>query len=158
MGRWDGRVVWITGGGTGLGRGMAVEVARQGAKVAVSGRRLGRLEEVVSAIEGAGGEAMAVVCDVTREDDLQAAVDAVVARFGQLDVAIANAGCSVSGAVEDLVFDADGTRLYAASRDGVIRTYLLDIDDLVELATSRVDRAFTDAECERYLREPCPAG
>ncbi len=102
MGRWDGHVVWLTGGGSGLGRYMALKFARGGAKVAVSGRRADRLDEVVDAIQSAGGTGLAVVCDVTDEASIEAAVAQVVDTFGQLDVAVANAGYSVGGNVETL--------------------------------------------------------
>lgn len=105
MGQWDGKVVWLTGGGSGLGRYMALEFAREGARVAVSGRRKDKLSEVVGAIEAAGGSALAVACDVTDEASIEAAVTEVVDAWGQLDVAIANAGYSVAGLVEDLSFE-----------------------------------------------------
>lgn len=100
MGRWDGHVVWLTGGGTGLGKHMALEFARGGAKVAVSGRRVERLAEAVEELESAGAEALAVACDVTDEASIEAAVARVVDRFGQLDVAVANAGYGAGGRVE----------------------------------------------------------
>lgn len=94
----NGLVVWITGGGSGLGRAMALECAKRGASVAVSGRRLDRLEETVAAM----GSGLAIQADVTDDDDLQRAVDQIVAHHGRLDVVIANAGYSVSGRIEDL--------------------------------------------------------
>ncbi len=99
---FDERVAWITGGGSGIGRATAVELARQGAVVAVSGRRRDKLQAVVDEIEGLGGRATAVQCDVADEAQLEAAVALVAERFGRLDVAIANAGFSVAGRVEDL--------------------------------------------------------
>ena len=95
-------VVWITGGGSGIGRGIALEYARRGARVAVSGRRADKLREVTAAIDAAGGKGLAVPCDVTDEQQVRAAAAAVVEAFGQLDVAIANAGFSVSGPIERL--------------------------------------------------------
>ena len=100
------KVAWITGGGTGLGKAMALESARQGARVAVSGRREDRRRQVVTAIEAAGGEALAVPCDVTSEDSLATAVASVLGRFGRLDVAIANAGFGVGGRFETLPVSA----------------------------------------------------
>ncbi|MCB9675896.1 MAG: SDR family oxidoreductase [Alphaproteobacteria bacterium] len=102
---FSGSSVWITGGGSGLGRAMAVEFARQGASVAVSGRREDRLAETVAAVEAAGGRGLAVPCDVTQDADLEAAVAAVVGAFGKLDVAVANAGFGVAGRFETLTRD-----------------------------------------------------
>lgn len=99
MGLFDGKVVWITGGGSGIGHACALRFAAEGARVAVSGRRRDRLDAVVAEIEAAGGSALAVPCDVTAPAEVDAAVAAVVARFGQLDVAVANAGFSISGRV-----------------------------------------------------------
>lgn len=102
MTRFKDHSVWITGGGTGLGRALALELARQGADVAVSGRRMDKLTDVVTAIEAEGKRGLAVPCDVTDEDDIDAAIEQVVAAFGKLDVVIANAGFSVNGRVERL--------------------------------------------------------
>ncbi len=102
MGAFAGKVAWITGGGSGIGKALALEIARQGAKVAVSGRREARLEEVVAAIEADGGEALAVVADVTTEATLASAVEAIVERFGRLDVTVACAGFGVAGRAEKM--------------------------------------------------------
>lgn len=102
MGGPDSRVFWITGGGTGLGRAMAIEAARRGARVFVSGRRAAELDAVVAAIAAGGGRAEAVPCDVTDEDQVAGAAGAVAARGGRIDVVLANAGFAVSGPVESL--------------------------------------------------------
>jgi NAD(P)-dependent dehydrogenase (short-subunit alcohol dehydrogenase family) len=98
----DGRVVWITGGSSGLGRAMAQVAAGRGDHVFVSSRREAELAAVVEAIRSAGGRAEAVPCDVTDEEEVARAVAAVVARGGRLDVVVANAGFSVGGRVETL--------------------------------------------------------
>lgn len=95
-------VAWITGAGTGIGRALALELARQGALVAISGRRADRLEEVARAIEESGGRALAVPCDVTEEREVERAASTVAGELGRIDVAIANAGFAVSGAIRDL--------------------------------------------------------
>jgi NAD(P)-dependent dehydrogenase (short-subunit alcohol dehydrogenase family) len=100
--RFDEHVVWITGGGTGIGKAIAIEFANQGAKVAVSGRRLDRLEGAVAELKALGADALAVPCDVTDEESVQAAVEAVVQHFGKLDVCVANAGFSVAGRIKKL--------------------------------------------------------
>ncbi len=96
--RFQNKVVWITGGGSGIGLEMAKEFDRQGARVAVSGRRKAKLDEAVGQLS----DGLAVVCDVTDEAAVETAVAEVVDHFGQLDVVVANAGFGVSGRVEDL--------------------------------------------------------
>ncbi|MEQ9324831.1 MAG: SDR family NAD(P)-dependent oxidoreductase [Polyangiaceae bacterium] len=100
--RFRDHVVWITGGSAGIGRACALTFARQGAKVAVSGRRTEKLKQVVADLQAMGADAQAVSCDVTDDEQIEAAVGAVVDRFGRLDVALANAGFSVAGRVEEL--------------------------------------------------------
>lgn len=98
--RFEGQVAWITGGGSGIGRALALRLAAEGATVAVSGRRLDRLEEGVRAIEALGGAALAVPVDVTDEGSVENAAGEVRRALGRMDVAIANAGFSVAGRVE----------------------------------------------------------
>lgn len=105
MADFHGQVVWIAGATAGIGRAMAREFARRGADVAVSGRRRERLAEVVAEIEGIGRRGLAVPCDVRREEEVAAAVQAVTSHFGKLDVAVANAGFGVIGRVEELTLD-----------------------------------------------------
>lgn len=102
---FEDKVVWITGGGSGIGRALALEFARQGARVAISGRRQERLDEVAAEITALGTEGLGVPCDVTEESQVEAAVQQVVDHFGQLDVAVANAGFGVMGKVEKLTAD-----------------------------------------------------
>lgn len=87
-----GKVVLITGGGTGLGAETARHLASQGATVAVAGRRKDKVDAVATEITGTGGRAKAYQLDVTDKDQVKAAVDAVVTEFGRLDVLINNAG------------------------------------------------------------------
>ena len=76
-----GRVVVITGASAGIGRATALRLARDGARVVVSARRVDRLNEVVRDIEARSGEAFAVVADVTREEDMERLVRQTVERF-----------------------------------------------------------------------------
>jgi NAD(P)-dependent dehydrogenase (short-subunit alcohol dehydrogenase family) len=104
-GRLAGSAAWITGGGSGLGEAMALELARRGVDVAVSGRREDRLQEVVQKVEALGRRGLAVPCDCTEEVQVASVVARVVEAFGRLDIAIANAGFGVAGPVEKLTAD-----------------------------------------------------
>jgi NADP-dependent 3-hydroxy acid dehydrogenase YdfG len=95
-------VVVITGASAGIGRATALRLARDGARVVASGRRGDRLRALVDQIEAAGGQALAVVADVTREADMQRLVREAVERFGRLDVMICNAGFGVEGSLNDV--------------------------------------------------------
>ena len=86
------KVALITGGTSGIGEAAARQLARAGAKVVVAGRRENEGQAVVKAIENAGGQALFVKTDVSREADVKALVDKTVAKFGRLDFAFNNAG------------------------------------------------------------------
>ncbi|MFZ9886056.1 MAG: SDR family NAD(P)-dependent oxidoreductase [Myxococcota bacterium] len=102
MKRFHDAVVWITGGGTGIGRALALAFAREGARVVVSGRRPEPLDEVVAEVTSLGREGLAAVCDVTDESQIDDTLAQLLARFGRLDVVVANAGFCVNGRVERL--------------------------------------------------------
>jgi NAD(P)-dependent dehydrogenase (short-subunit alcohol dehydrogenase family) len=89
--RFDGRVAAITGGGGGMGRAFALDLAARGARVAVCGRRREPIDETVALVEAAGGEALAVPCDVRDPAQVDAYFDAVGERFGAADVLVCNA-------------------------------------------------------------------
>ncbi|MFT3760989.1 glucose 1-dehydrogenase [Thauera sp.] len=89
---YTGKVAFVTGAGTGIGRATALAFAKAGAAVAVVGRTDASIQETVSLIEQAGGRAAAIRCDVTKEADIEAAVAKAVATFGRLDFAFNNAG------------------------------------------------------------------
>lgn len=92
MRRLQGRAALVTGGGSGIGRATALRLAAEGAAVAVTGRRPQPLRDTVAAIEAAGGRALAVPGDVTREDDASQMVEETATAFGALHVLVANAG------------------------------------------------------------------
>ncbi|MHA7957029.1 SDR family NAD(P)-dependent oxidoreductase [Streptomyces sp. L500] len=117
--RFSGRTVLVTGGGTGIGRAVALAFAREGARVVVAGRRAEPLRETVAAVEAAGGEATAVTADVTRPADVEALVERTVKRYGGLDVAVNNVGVFVPPAkVADLPED-DWHTVLATNLTGV---------------------------------------
>jgi meso-butanediol dehydrogenase / (S,S)-butanediol dehydrogenase / diacetyl reductase len=103
--RLSGKVALITGGGTGIGRAIALAFAREGAKVAVAGRRKEKLEETLREVEKLGGQGLAIVCDVAKAKDGERAVKETAKAFGQLNVLVNNAGvlhaATIEGTSED---------------------------------------------------------
>jgi NAD(P)-dependent dehydrogenase (short-subunit alcohol dehydrogenase family) len=90
--RLNGKVALITGGTSGIGEATAVLFAREGAKVAITGRSQERGEKVVSLITKNGGEVIFLECDVRLADRCRASVEQTIAKFGQLDILFNNAG------------------------------------------------------------------
>lgn len=96
-----GKAAVVTGGGTGIGRAAAIQLAACGAAVAVVGLPAAACQSVRDEILGFGGKAIAVTCDVSQEDQVEAMMEEVVAKLGRLDILISNAG--VGGAVLPLL-------------------------------------------------------
>jgi 3-oxoacyl-[acyl-carrier protein] reductase len=91
--RLDGQTALVTGGGTGIGRGISLAFAREGCRVAVNySRSRDKAEETVREIEAAGGHALALQGDVRQEAEAQRLVEAVVKEWGRLDILVNNAG------------------------------------------------------------------
>ncbi len=97
-----GKKALVTGGAVGIGRACAVALATAGADVAIVDLDAKTGEKTAKEISGMGRTGIFVRCDVTKKDEVQAMVKAVVARFGRLDVAVNNAGIAILGADEEI--------------------------------------------------------
>jgi citronellol/citronellal dehydrogenase len=97
-----GRTAIVTGGGTGIGRATALELARTGARVAICGRRAEPIEAVAAELEGAGHAVVARTCDVREPEQVARFLDDVDAAFGVVDVLVNNAGGQFAAAAEDI--------------------------------------------------------
>jgi citronellol/citronellal dehydrogenase len=97
-----GKVVLVSGGGTGIGRATVRSFAATGARLAICGRRAELLEAVRSELEAAGSECLAFPCDVREHDQATALIDAVLERYGRIDVLVNNAGGQFEAPAEEI--------------------------------------------------------
>lgn len=144
------RTAVVTGGAAGIGRGIAVELARGGADVVVADvREEPKLDAerergtTVDVIEREGGDAAFVECDVGDEAAVEATVDATVERFGGLDVLVNNAGISLKGSVHELdraewakILDVNLTGVYLATKHAAPHLRESDAGRIVNLAST----------------------
>jgi NAD(P)-dependent dehydrogenase (short-subunit alcohol dehydrogenase family) len=119
--RLSGKVAFITGGGTGIGRACALAFAREGAQVAVAGRRREPLDavatEIAAAAAAGASTSLALSCDVTQRSSVEDALAQAEKHFGRLDTIVNNAGAVVVATVEH-TSDADWDRVLAANLTG----------------------------------------
>jgi short-subunit dehydrogenase len=131
MADFSGTTTFITGASSGIGRSLALEIARLGGSVILAARRHDRLETLASAIEALDGRALPVACDVTRDGDCDNAVDSALKQFGRIDYVVANAGFGVAGRFETLSLD-DYRRQFETNIFGAIRTIQATKSSLIE--------------------------
>lgn len=119
-----GKVVWITGAGSGVGEAAALALAAEGAKVVLSGRRADALESVATAIRQKGGEPHVAVADVAKADEVERAAAFVAETYGRCDIVVHSAGLNIPNrswsqvdtAGIDLVLGADLSGSFYVSR------------------------------------------
>jgi citronellol/citronellal dehydrogenase len=101
-GLFAGKVIVVTGGGSGIGRCTAHELASLGAKVALVGRKIEKLDTVKAELAAVGGEAEGYVCDIREEERVRETVAAILTRFGRIDGLVNNAGGQFSAPLESI--------------------------------------------------------
>ena len=125
----DGKVALVTGGTLGIGRGVAIALAKAGAKVAVCGRHEEPAKEAIRLIEAAGGESIFIRADVSKSAEVDSMISQIVKRFGRLDIAFNNAGLAAqfkpfhetTEEDYDYTFDANVRGTYLCMRAEVIQ-------------------------------------
>jgi len=135
--RLEHKVALVTGGGTGLGRATCRLFAREGAAVAVAGRRAEPLQEVVKEIEEAGGRAIAVQGDVGRLKDAETMVEATVAAFGRLDILVNNAGQGGSGSLLE-TSEEQWDRIHDTNLKGIFLVSRAALPHMIEQKDGRI--------------------
>jgi NAD(P)-dependent dehydrogenase (short-subunit alcohol dehydrogenase family) len=115
--RLAGKCAVITGGGTGIGQAIAVAFAREGAQVAVAGRRKDKLEETLRLLQQAGSSSLSFECDVTKAADTERVVKAAEDAFGKVDVLVNNAGALSVSTVENIA-EEDWDRVMSTNVKG----------------------------------------
>ena len=115
------KVVYITGGTKGIGFGIAEILLKNGYKVAISGRNEEGVEQAVNDLKSHSTEIFGVVSNVANYEDEVKAVESIVGHFGQLDVAIANAGLGIFNSVEDMEIE-DWKAMIDTNLSGVFYT------------------------------------
>lgn len=113
------KVCVVTGAGGGIGRGIALALSRDGARVAVLDRNQAGAEETAALVEAAGGRAIALACDISDEKAVQAARHSVEERLGAAHALVNNAGVLQSGPLTDMPL-ADWNRLFAINLTGYL--------------------------------------
>ena len=127
--RLEGKVAIVTGAGQGVGRGVALALAKEGAQVAVAGRTVSKCAAVADEIARFGAQAIAVECDVESRADVDAAVAATVAAFGKLDIVVNNAQTLVYKSVRKISED-DLNSMWQSGPMGTVRFLQAAFDQL----------------------------
>ncbi len=117
----NGKTAVVTGAASGIGKEIALTLARAGASVAIADLNLAGAEAVAREIEQAGGKAMGVAMDVTSEEAVNQGIDRVAAAYGGIDILVSNAGIQIVNPIENFAY-ADWKKMQAIHVDGAFLT------------------------------------
>lgn len=121
MARLEGKVAFITGAASGIGKEIALEFAREGAKIIIADLNRQGADDVASEIEKAGSKAIGIAVDVTNEAQVEAAAKTAIKTFGNIDILISNAGIQIVHPIEEFSF-SDWKKMLAIHLDGAFLT------------------------------------
>lgn len=137
----EGKIALVTGAGQGVGQGIALALAKEGARIAVTGRTLEKLEATCEIIRSRGGEALPVVCDVKSAESLEHCLSATLAHFGGLNILVNNAQEVPLGTLDQVTDESftagwDSGPLATFRMMKLCRPHLKDGGSIVNLASS----------------------
>jgi NAD(P)-dependent dehydrogenase (short-subunit alcohol dehydrogenase family) len=145
----------VTGGASGIGRAIALELAGRGADVAIADINEARLESTVAELRALGADAIGVRCDVTSDDDVDHLRDETVARFGRVDVLCNNAGVAVLGPPERAAM-ADWEWILQVNVLGLVRGVRAFVPAMVERGSGHVVNTASVAGTWAYTWDAAP--
>jgi NAD(P)-dependent dehydrogenase (short-subunit alcohol dehydrogenase family) len=151
----QGTTAVVTGGASGIGRATALELARRGADVVVADIHEPRLAEVVARIEALGRRGLAVRCDVTRDDDVDALAASAVDTFGTVDIVMNNAGIAVLGPAHRVEM-TEWERILQVNVLGLVRGVRAFVPAMVERGTGYVVNTASIAGVWAYSWDAAP--
>jgi len=152
---FDDAVVVITGGASGIGRGIALEAARRGARVAIADVNDERLASTLEELTALGADAIAVHCDVTSDDQVNALRDQVIARYGHVDLLCNNAGVAVLGPAELVEMD-DWEWILQVNVLGIVRGVRAFVPAMLERGSGHVLNTASVAGIWAYTWDATP--
>ena len=147
----EGQVMFVTGGGSGLGREVALQSARLGARLALMDLHAERLEATRAEVAAIAGDCLALRSDVTREEDVVGAIGEIVARWGQLDTVVNSAGVFYGGPLTttpmeqfDRVFSVNVRGLYMVCREAAKVMLPRQSGHLINVASIAAERGIVN--------------
>jgi len=144
------KIVWITGSGRGIGRAAAMALAREGAKVVVSARTGEEIKTVVREIESIGGQAVAFVCDVTKNEQISNLAEKVKAKWGPIDILINNAGIGIFKKISETT-EADWEKMMNINLKGAFLCSRAVLPDMAERKSGHIINVVSVAGKQPYF-------